>query len=74
MPYNAEFYKVLSAFSSLAAAVDLEGEGVVAAAAEQFDLLGHDLNVAGGLVGVFARALAHGALHSDCLLYTSICV
>ena len=53
----------------LAAAVDLEGEGVVAAAAEQHDLLGHDLNVAGGLVGVFARALAHGALNGDGALF-----
>ena len=49
----------------VAAAVDLERQLVVAAAAEHLDLRGHDLNVAGGLLGVFARALAHGALHGD---------
>ena len=49
----------------VAAAVDLERQLVVAAAAERLDLRGHDLNVAGGQLGVFARALAHGALHGD---------
>ena len=49
----------------LAAAVDLEGEGVVAAAAEHLNLRGHDLDLARGLLGVLARALAHGALDGD---------
>ena len=53
----------------LAAAVDLERQGVVAAAAEQLDLLGNDLNVAGGLIGVLACALAHGALDGDGALF-----
>ena len=53
----------------LAAAVDLERQGVVAAAAEQLDLLGNDLNVAGGLIGVLACALAHGALDGNGALF-----
>ena len=53
----------------LAAAVDLKGQGIVAAAAEHLDLRGHDLNVAGGLIGVLARALAHGALDGDGALF-----
>ena len=49
----------------VAAAVDLEREFVVLAAAEQFDLLRHDFNVAGGLLGVLACAFPHGAGHGD---------
>ena len=49
----------------LAAAVDLERQLVVLAAAEQLDLFRHDLNVAGGLLGVLAGALAHGAGDGD---------
>ena len=49
----------------VAAAVDLERQLVIAAAAEHLDLRGHELNVAGGLLGVFARALAHDALNGD---------
>ena len=52
-------------FVGLAAAVDLKGQGIVAAAAEHLDLLGHDLDLAGGLLAVLARALAHGALDGD---------
>ena len=52
-------------FVSVAAAVDLEREFVVLAAAEQFDLLRHDFNVAGGLLGVLACAFPHGAGHGD---------
>ena len=49
----------------LPAAVDLKGKAVVAAAAQHLDFAGDHLNVAGGQLGVFARALAHGALHGD---------
>ena len=49
----------------VAAAVDLKRQLVIAAAAEHLDLRGHDLNVAGGQLGVFARALAHDALDGD---------
>ena len=49
----------------VAAAVDLKRQLIVAAAAEHLDLGGHELNVAGGLLGVFARALAHDALDSN---------
>ena len=49
----------------VAAAVDLERQLVVLAAAQQLDLLRHDLDVAGGLLGVFACALTHGAGHGD---------
>ena len=46
------------ALVGLAAAVYLEGQLVVLALAEHFDLLGYDLDVAGGHVGVLAGALA----------------
>ena len=49
----------------LAAAVDLKGQGVVAAAAQHLDLAGNHLDVAGGLLGVLAGALPHHALHAD---------
>ena len=49
----------------VAAAVDLERQLVVLAAAQQLDLLRHDLDVAGGLLGVFACALAHSAGDGD---------
>ena len=49
----------------LTAAVDLKGQLVIAAAAEDFDLLGHDLNVAGGQLGVLAVALTDDALDGD---------
>ena len=49
----------------LAAAVDLKRQLVIDALAEHLDLLGHDLNVAGGELGVLARALAHDALDGD---------
>ena len=49
----------------LAAAVYLKGQLVVAALAEDLDLLGDDLDVAGGLLGVLAGALAHDALDGD---------
>ena len=45
----------------VAAAVDLKRQLVVAALAENRNLLRHDLDVAGGLLGVFAVALTHGA-------------
>ena len=45
----------------VAAAVDLKRQLVVAALAEHGDLLRHDLDVAGRLLGVFAVALTHGA-------------
>ena len=45
----------------VAAAVDLKRQLVVAALAEDGDLLRHDLDVAGRLLGVFAVALTHGA-------------
>ncbi len=50
------------ALVGLAGAVYLEGQLVILALAEDFYLFGHDLNVAGGHVRVFARALADGAL------------
>jgi len=49
----------------LAAAVDLEGQLVVAAAAEDFHLRGDNFDVAGGLLGVLAGALADGALDGN---------
>ena len=49
----------------LAAAVDLERKLVIEALAEHLDLLGDDLNVAGGELGVLARALADDALDGD---------
>ena len=49
----------------LAAAVDLEGQGVIAAAAQHLDLGGDHLDLAGGQLGVLAGALADGALHAD---------
>ena len=49
----------------LLGAVDLEGQLVVAAAAQHLDLLWHHLNVAGGHLGVLGVALAHGAGHGD---------
>jgi len=49
----------------VAAAVDLERQLVVAAAAEHLDFFRHDLNVAGGQLRVLARALAHGAGDGD---------
>ena len=49
----------------VAASVDLERQLVVPAAAEHLDLVRHDLNVAGGLLGVLAGALAHHALDRD---------
>ena len=49
----------------LAAAVDLEGELVVAAAAEHLDPGGDDFDVAGGELGVLAVALPDDALHGD---------
>ena len=49
----------------LAAAVDLKGQGVVAAAAQHLDLAGNHLNITGGLLGVLAGALADDALHAD---------
>ena len=42
----------------LTAAVDLKRQLVVAAAAEDLDLLGHDLDLAGGELGVGALAQA----------------
>ena len=48
-----------------AAAVDFKRQLVIAAAAEDLDLFGNDLNIAGGELGVLARALAHGALNRD---------
>ncbi len=45
----------------LAAAVYLKGQLVIAAAAQDIDAVGYYLNIAGGLLGVFAGALAHGA-------------
>ena len=50
---------------SLAAAVDFKGQLVIAAAAENLDLLGHDLDIAGGELGVLAVALTHDTLHGD---------
>ena len=47
------------------AAVDFKGQLVVAAAAQDLHLLGDDLDVAGGLLGVLAGPLAHRALHGN---------
>ena len=47
------------------AAVDLKRQLVVLAAAQQLDPFRNDLNVAGGLLGVFAGALTHGAGDGD---------
>ena len=49
----------------LAAAVDLKGQAVVAAAPQHLDLAGHHLDLAGVLLGVLAGALAHHALYAD---------
>ena len=49
----------------LAAAVYFKRQLVIAAAAENFDLFGNDLDIAGGELGVFARALANCALDGD---------
>ena len=49
----------------LAAAVNFERQLIVDALAEHIDLLGHDLHVAGRLLGVLAGALAHRAGHGD---------
>ena len=58
---------VLEALSliGLTAAVDFKGQLVIAAAAENLDLLGHDLDIAGGELGVLAVALTHDTLHGD---------
>ena len=53
------------ALVGLTAAVDLKGQLVVAAAAEDLDLLGHDLDLAGGKLGVGALAQTDGAGHGD---------
>ena len=47
------------------AAVDFKGQLVVAAAAQDLHLLGDDLDIAGGLLGVLAGPLAHRALHGN---------
>ena len=47
------------------AAVDLEGQFVVAAAAQDLDLLGDDLDLAGGHLGGLAGPLPDGARHGD---------
>ena len=52
-------------FIRFAAAVYFKGQLVINAAAEQLDLLGNDLNVASGLIGVLACALAHGTGNGD---------
>ena len=49
----------------LAATVNFERQLIVDALAEHIDLFGHDLHVAGRLLGVFAGALAHRAGHGD---------
>ena len=49
----------------LPAAVDLEGELAVGAAAQHLHGGGDDLNVAGGQLGVLAVPLPHGAGHGD---------
>ena len=53
----------------LAAAVYFKRQLVIAAAAENFDLFGNDLDITGGELGVFARALANGALDGDGALF-----
>ena len=47
------------------AAVDLKGQLVVAAAAQDLHLFGDDLDIAGGLLGVFAGPFPDGAGHGD---------
>ena len=49
----------------LPAAVDLEGQLIVAAAAQDGDLLRHDLDLAGGHLGGLAGPLPDGARHGD---------
>jgi len=49
----------------LPAAVDGEGQLVVAAAAQHLDLAGHHLDVAGGQLGVLGIPLPHHAGHLD---------
>ncbi len=49
----------------LPAAVDGEGQLVVAAAAQHLDFAGHHLDLAGGQLGVLAVPLPDGALHGD---------
>ena len=47
------------------AAVDLKRQLIVAAAAENLYLLGHDLDIAGGLLGIFAVTLTDNALDGN---------
>ncbi len=49
----------------LTASVDLEGQRVVAAFAEDLHFLGHHFDIAGGKLRVLAGALAHLARHLD---------
>ena len=49
----------------LAAAVYFKRQLVITAAAENFDLFGNDLDITGGELGIFARALANCALDGD---------
>ena len=49
----------------LAAAVDLKGQAVVAAAAQDLNFFGEHLHIAGGLLGILAGPLPDGALYAD---------
>ena len=49
----------------LTTAVYLKRQLVIAAAAENFYLLGHDLDIAGGLLGIFAVTLTDNALDGN---------
>ena len=49
----------------LPAAVHLEGQLVVAAAAQNLHFCGNDFDIAGGELGVFAGPLPDGPLHGD---------
>ena len=50
---------------SLPAAVDLKGQAVIAAAAQDLNLIRYHLDLAGGKLGVFAGPLPDHALHAD---------
>ena len=52
-------------FVRFSAAVNLKRQLVVAAAAENLDLFGNDLDIAGGLLGIFAGALADSAFNGN---------
>ena len=52
-------------FVGITAAIDFKGQLILAAAAENFNLRRHDLNLAGRLLRVLARTFADDTGHTD---------